>query len=119
LFPIFQWGPEYSLRLLRSDIISGLTIASLAIPQVRTSIHCTCITIFTIFVQAHTKWSHFLRNKHNNLFMIMLVLVTKEKWTVQYTYTEIYTHAYMCIYGHMYQRMCCVDSVCHCLIFWP
>jgi len=79
LFPIFQWGPEYSLRLLRSDIISGLTIASLAIPQVRTSIHCTCITIFTIFVQAHTKWSHFLRNKHNNLFMIMLVLVTKEK----------------------------------------
>ncbi|KAB5563936.1 hypothetical protein DKX38_003990 [Salix brachista] len=33
LFPIFQWGPEYSLKLLRSDIISGLTIASLAIPQ--------------------------------------------------------------------------------------
>ncbi|XP_058005323.1 probable sulfate transporter 3.4 [Hevea brasiliensis] len=33
LFPIFQWGPEYSLRLFRSDIISGLTIASLAIPQ--------------------------------------------------------------------------------------
>ncbi|XVF25017.1 hypothetical protein REPUB_Repub13aG0178000 [Reevesia pubescens] len=33
LFPIFQWGPEYNLRLFRSDIISGLTIASLAIPQ--------------------------------------------------------------------------------------
>ncbi|KAF2301331.1 hypothetical protein GH714_022827 [Hevea brasiliensis] len=33
LFPIFQWGPEYSLKLFRSDIISGLTIASLAIPQ--------------------------------------------------------------------------------------
>ncbi|KAJ4851004.1 putative sulfate transporter 3.4 [Turnera subulata] len=33
LFPIFQWGPEYNLKLLRSDIISGLTIASLAIPQ--------------------------------------------------------------------------------------
>ncbi|XVF74617.1 hypothetical protein PTKIN_Ptkin13bG0125900 [Pterospermum kingtungense] len=33
LFPIFQWGPEYSLSLFRSDIISGLTIASLAIPQ--------------------------------------------------------------------------------------
>ncbi|KAJ6706340.1 SULFATE TRANSPORTER [Salix purpurea] len=33
LFPIFQWGPEYSLKLLRSDTISGLTIASLAIPQ--------------------------------------------------------------------------------------
>ncbi|KAJ7951808.1 sulfate transporter 3 1 [Quillaja saponaria] len=33
LFPIFQWAPEYNLRLLRSDVISGLTIASLAIPQ--------------------------------------------------------------------------------------
>ncbi|XP_061359548.1 probable sulfate transporter 3.4 [Gastrolobium bilobum] len=33
LFPIFQWGPEYNLSLLRSDIISGLTIASLSIPQ--------------------------------------------------------------------------------------
>ncbi|PON36018.1 Sulfate transporter [Parasponia andersonii] len=32
-FPIFQWGPHYNVSLLRSDIISGLTIASLAIPQ--------------------------------------------------------------------------------------
>jgi sulfate transporter 3 len=33
-FPIFQWGSEYSPRLLRSDVVAGLTIASLAIPQV-------------------------------------------------------------------------------------
>ncbi|XP_019436415.1 PREDICTED: probable sulfate transporter 3.4 isoform X1 [Lupinus angustifolius] len=33
LFPIFQWGPQYNFHLLRSDAISGLTIASLAIPQ--------------------------------------------------------------------------------------
>ncbi|XP_058074796.1 probable sulfate transporter 3.4 [Magnolia sinica] len=32
-FPIFQWGPDYSLKLLKSDVISGLTIASLSIPQ--------------------------------------------------------------------------------------
>ncbi|KAL4282042.1 hypothetical protein GQ457_03G041780 [Hibiscus cannabinus] len=32
-FPICQWGLEYSPQLFRSDIISGLTIASLAIPQ--------------------------------------------------------------------------------------
>ncbi|KAH7866853.1 hypothetical protein Vadar_025826 [Vaccinium darrowii] len=32
-FPVFQWGPNYTLQLLRSDVISGLTIASLAIPQ--------------------------------------------------------------------------------------
>ncbi|XP_022720785.1 probable sulfate transporter 3.4 [Durio zibethinus] len=33
LFPIFQWAPEYNLSLFKSDLISGLTIASLAIPQ--------------------------------------------------------------------------------------
>ncbi|KAE8667204.1 putative sulfate transporter 3.4 [Hibiscus syriacus] len=33
IFPILQWGPSYSLRLFKSDIVSGLTIASLAIPQ--------------------------------------------------------------------------------------
>ncbi|KQK19909.1 probable sulfate transporter 3.4 [Brachypodium distachyon] len=32
-FPIFDWGSQYSLRLLRSDAVAGLTIASLAIPQ--------------------------------------------------------------------------------------
>nr|GMD63340.1 probable sulfate transporter 3.3 [Ipomoea batatas] len=32
-FPILQWGPQYSFKLFKSDIISGLTIASLAIPQ--------------------------------------------------------------------------------------
>ncbi|TXG61367.1 hypothetical protein EZV62_012730 [Acer yangbiense] len=32
-FPILQWAPSYTLRLFTSDIISGLTIASLAIPQ--------------------------------------------------------------------------------------
>ncbi|XP_023900171.1 probable sulfate transporter 3.4 [Quercus suber] len=32
-FPIFQWGSEYNVSLLKSDVIAGLTIASLAIPQ--------------------------------------------------------------------------------------
>ncbi|KAK4252813.1 hypothetical protein QN277_010961 [Acacia crassicarpa] len=32
-FPVFQWAPQYNLCFLRSDIVSGLTIASLAIPQ--------------------------------------------------------------------------------------
>ncbi|XP_042496961.1 probable sulfate transporter 3.4 [Macadamia integrifolia] len=32
-FPIFQWAPTYNLSLLKSDVISGFTIASLAIPQ--------------------------------------------------------------------------------------
>ncbi|XP_059637929.1 probable sulfate transporter 3.4 [Cornus florida] len=33
IFPIFQWVPHYNFILFRSDLISGLTIASLAIPQ--------------------------------------------------------------------------------------
>ncbi|XP_047330754.1 probable sulfate transporter 3.3 [Impatiens glandulifera] len=33
IFPILQWGPNYNFNLLKSDIVSGLTIASLAIPQ--------------------------------------------------------------------------------------
>ncbi|KAM0986715.1 hypothetical protein ACFX2I_010906 [Malus domestica] len=33
VFPILEWGPNYSFKLLKSDIISGVTIASLAIPQ--------------------------------------------------------------------------------------
>ncbi|XP_076941979.1 putative sulfate transporter 3.3 [Bidens hawaiensis] len=33
IFPILQWFPHYNLNLLKSDVVSGLTIASLAIPQ--------------------------------------------------------------------------------------
>ncbi|CAL0335291.1 unnamed protein product [Lupinus luteus] len=33
LFPIIEWGPKYNLSLFQHDLISGLTIASLAIPQ--------------------------------------------------------------------------------------
>ncbi|KAJ4701288.1 Sulfate transporter 1.1 [Melia azedarach] len=33
IFPILQWGRSYNLKKLRGDIIAGLTIASLCIPQ--------------------------------------------------------------------------------------
>nr|ABK26681.1 unknown [Picea sitchensis] len=33
VFPILEWLPTYSFRLFKSDIVSGITIASLAIPQ--------------------------------------------------------------------------------------
>ncbi|XP_077236081.1 putative sulfate transporter 3.3 [Tasmannia lanceolata] len=33
IFPMLQWAPNYNLKLFKSDIIAGLTIASLAIPQ--------------------------------------------------------------------------------------
>ncbi|PSR86092.1 Sulfate transporter 3.1 like [Actinidia chinensis var. chinensis] len=31
--PIFEWGPRYSLEFFKADLIAGITIASLAIPQ--------------------------------------------------------------------------------------
>ncbi|KAF2286887.1 hypothetical protein GH714_034877 [Hevea brasiliensis] len=31
--PIFEWLPNYNLRLFRFDLLAGITIASLAIPQ--------------------------------------------------------------------------------------
>ncbi|KAG8473425.1 hypothetical protein CXB51_035598 [Gossypium anomalum] len=33
LFPIFEWGRNYSLSKFKGDLIAGLTIASLCIPQ--------------------------------------------------------------------------------------
>ncbi|CAL0300595.1 unnamed protein product [Lupinus luteus] len=32
-FPIFEWAPQYTLKFFKSDLIAGITIASLAIPQ--------------------------------------------------------------------------------------
>lgn len=34
VFPIFEWGRSYNLTKFRGDLIAGLTIASLCIPQV-------------------------------------------------------------------------------------
>lgn len=50
LFPIFLWAPHYNLKLLRSDVISGLTIASLAIPQVPKTFLSIYIHIYSISV---------------------------------------------------------------------
>ncbi|XP_010261543.1 PREDICTED: sulfate transporter 1.2-like [Nelumbo nucifera] len=33
IFPIFEWGRDYSLAKFKGDLIAGLTIASLCIPQ--------------------------------------------------------------------------------------
>jgi sulfate transporter 3 len=33
LFPVLEWAPTYSFSFFKSDLIAGLTIASLAIPQ--------------------------------------------------------------------------------------
>lgn len=34
VFPILEWGRKYNLTKFRGDLIAGLTIASLCIPQV-------------------------------------------------------------------------------------
>lgn len=50
VFPILEWVPNYKLNLLTGDLIAGLTIASLAIPQVHTA-HL----IFSTFWMGHSQ----------------------------------------------------------------
>ena len=33
VFPIIEWGRHYTLEFFKADLIAGITIASLAIPQ--------------------------------------------------------------------------------------
>lgn len=47
LFPILGWAPTYNFSLFKSDLVSGLTIASLAIPQV--SVSCRQSFFFITF----------------------------------------------------------------------
>ena len=35
VFPVLQWGKTYTLESFKSDVMAGLTLASLGIPQVR------------------------------------------------------------------------------------
>uniref|UniRef100_A0A453IRH7 SLC26A/SulP transporter domain-containing protein n=1 Tax=Aegilops tauschii subsp. strangulata TaxID=200361 RepID=A0A453IRH7_AEGTS len=37
VFPVLQWGRTYTLKSFRSDVMAGLTLASLGIPQRLTS----------------------------------------------------------------------------------
>lgn len=48
VFPIFQWLPTYNFKLFGSDLISGITIASLAIPQVRYLTHISFLLLFVL-----------------------------------------------------------------------
>lgn len=59
IFPIFEWGASYDFRKFRGDLIAGLTIASLCIPQVK-------------------KANRFSPNEYWNQFVssFMLVIVT-------------------------------------------
>lgn len=38
IFPILEWGRKYTVISLRNDLLAGLTIASLCIPQVLPSL---------------------------------------------------------------------------------
>lgn len=39
VFPVLQWGRTYNFKLFRSDVMAGLTLASLGIPQVRSNFY--------------------------------------------------------------------------------
>lgn len=43
LFPVLGWGRTYSLSMFKGDLVAGLTIASLCIPQVYISSRLTAL----------------------------------------------------------------------------
>lgn len=43
LFPIISWLREYKASKFKDDLLAGLTLASLCIPQVFTNIHYFCL----------------------------------------------------------------------------
>jgi low affinity sulfate transporter 2 len=43
VFPVLQWGRSYTLKDFRSDVMAGLTLASLGIPQVGSSGACSSV----------------------------------------------------------------------------
>ena len=47
VFPILEWGRDYNISKFRGDVIAGLTIASLCIPQV------------TVLIKEDTKMAWF------------------------------------------------------------
>lgn len=48
VFPIFDWGRSYNFNKFKGDLIAGLTIASLCIPQVEYKSFMTPKALYTI-----------------------------------------------------------------------
>lgn len=66
IFPILEWGRSYNITKFRGDIIAGLTIASLCIPQVN--------LLWLL------KWrnSHIIPSRTLQLFPITFLLLAKQ-----------------------------------------
>lgn len=82
-FPIFQWGPEYNVSLLRSDVISGLTIASLAIPQVRHVFQfSSCHPCLSLSFSFPPKQTHKTASDPRLSFSFTVVWFSGQSWAV-------------------------------------
>lgn len=85
--PICQWMPKYSLGLFKYDLLSGITIASLAIPQgisyaklaelppiiglcklYTLTIHTCCSFITTPSILEKNCLSYYLNSQKHNFF---------------------------------------------------
>lgn len=65
LFPILSWGRDYNASKFKNDLMAGLTLASLSIPQVQLACLSTeqnarkCTLNFTIFVSVPLHYYFF------------------------------------------------------------
>lgn len=78
VFPILEWGPRYSFDFLKADLISGITIASLAIPQGISYAKlanlppilglCMCVCIYMKILLWSSLYQTVRKNKHNMIY---------------------------------------------------
>lgn len=73
LFPLFEWGRDYNLKKFRGDFISGLTIASLCIPQVNS--HFSMILLRYLFFPTKIAFRPFFSS---------FKWVTLQSWSYRY-----------------------------------
>lgn len=59
VFPVLQWGRSYTLKSFRSDVMAGLTLASLGIPQVCRRL-CWLGSLLTCLLKSRFSFSWFL-----------------------------------------------------------
>lgn len=70
IFPILKWARNYNLSKFKGDVIAGLTIASLCIPQVRLPFSKNV----TERMEKSCSFSHLNNSNNNLLFWIHRIL---------------------------------------------
>lgn len=73
VFPILEWGRTYDLSKFKGDVIAGLTIASLCIPQVFIRIVFVSMHVHTLYLLYQPCAGHWLCQACKSISRIWLM----------------------------------------------